>query len=107
MASHARMNPILEYNRTMKLSQPPLARQPDHTRTSLVFRVLVALAACVLVMLGFAWMQTGGADSSLTWGAALLAGGCVFVLADILLAFLVVAIPPGLFILWLAGLLAR
>jgi hypothetical protein len=40
-------------------------------------------------------------------GCGLFAGTCVFVLADLLVAFLVVAIPPGLFILSLVGLLAR
>jgi hypothetical protein len=91
----------------MKISQAPSTRQPDDTRTSMPFRVLAAVATCLLVVLGFASMQSGAATSVLTWGVALLASGCVFVLADILLAFLVVGIPPGLFILWLTGLLTR
>jgi hypothetical protein len=37
----------------------------------------------------------------------LLAGGCAFVLADHLLAFLVVALPPGLFVLALVGLMTH
>jgi hypothetical protein len=107
MAFHARMNPILEHAKTMKT--PPLssARQPDDTRTSMAFRLLAAAVTCLLVVLCFASMQHGAASSTMTWGAALLLGGCVFVLADMLLAFLVVAIPPGLFILSLVGLLAR
>jgi uncharacterized membrane protein YdjX (TVP38/TMEM64 family) len=91
----------------MNISQATSTRQPDATRTSMSFRVLAAVATCLLVVVGLASMQPGAASSPLTWGAALLAGGVVFVLADVLLAFLVVAIPPGLFILSLAGLLAR
>jgi hypothetical protein len=107
MASNARMNPTLEYERIMNISQPPPARQSDHTRTSLVLRVLIALAACLLFMLGFASMKNGTAADPVTWAGGLLAGASVFFLADILLAFLVVAIPPGLFILSLVALLAR
>ncbi|MGJ7916160.1 hypothetical protein ACI48D_11855 [Massilia sp. LXY-6] len=101
------MNPILDYDSTMKISQLPPAQQPDYTRTRIAFRVLVAVATCLLVVLGSVSIQNGTAPSPLTSGGALLAGGCVFVLADILRAFLVVAIPPGLFILSLAGLLAN
>jgi hypothetical protein len=99
------MNPVLEYESTMNISQPPPARHPDHARTSLAFRVLVTVVTCPLVVLGLASLQDGSATNPLTWAAALLAGGCVFVLADVLLAFLVVGIPPGLFVLSLIGLL--
>lgn len=71
----------------------------------MAFRVLAAAVTCLLVVLCFASMQNGATSSTMTWGAALLLGGCVFVLADILLAFLVVAVPPGLFVLALIGLL--
>jgi hypothetical protein len=37
----------------------------------------------------------------------LLVSGCVFVLADWLLALLVVGIPPGLFVLALVGLMTH
>jgi hypothetical protein len=90
----------------MKISQLSSARQPDDTRTSTAFRVLVAVATCFLVVLGLA-TQDNPVSGPLAWGAALLAGGCVFILADGLLAFLVIGIPPGLFVLALAGLLAH
>jgi hypothetical protein len=101
------MHPILEYDRTMKTSQAPTTRQPDDTRASIAFRVVAAVATCLLVVLGSASMHGGAAADSLTWFTGLLAGGCVFVLADILLAVLVVGIPPGLFVLALVGLLSR
>jgi RsiW-degrading membrane proteinase PrsW (M82 family) len=101
------MNPILEYEKTMNTSPLSSARQPDDTRASMAFRVLVAVVTCLLVVLGLISIQNGAAAEPLAWAAGLLVGGCVFVLADILLAFLVVAIPPGLFVLSLAGLLAR
>jgi hypothetical protein len=105
MAPHARMNPMLECERTMKISPLSPASLPDDTRTSIAFRVLIAFATCLLVVLGFASMQNGAAADPLTWGAALLASGCVFVLADIVLSCLIVAIPPGLFVLALVALL--
>jgi hypothetical protein len=105
MAPHARMNPILERDRTMKISQPPSARQTDDTRTSMAFRVLIAVATCLPIVVGFTSAQNRDAANPLLWSAALLVGGCVFVLADILLAFLVVCIPPGLFVLALVALL--
>jgi hypothetical protein len=89
----------------MKTSPLSPAALPDDTRTSIAFRVLTAVATCPLVVLGFASVQSGAAANPLIWGAALLASGCVFALTDILLAFLVVGIPPGLFVLALLALL--
>jgi hypothetical protein len=89
----------------MNISPLSLAALPDDTRTSIAFRVLIAIATCLLVVVGFGSMQNGAAAHPLSWGAGLLVGGCVFVLADILLALLVVAIPPGLFVLALVALL--
>jgi hypothetical protein len=100
----------------MKISLSPSVKQPDETRTSIVFRVAVAVASCLFVALGSVSMGSIATVAPLTWmtgllaGACvfvLLAGACVFVLADLLLACLVVAIPPGLFILSLAALLVR
>jgi hypothetical protein len=105
MAPQVRMNPILDCERTMKISPLSPAAPPDDTRTSIAFRVLIAVATCLLVVLGFASMQKGAAAHPLTLGAALLASGCVFVLADVLLACLIVAIPPGLFVLAFVALL--
>lgn len=71
----------------------------------MAFRVLMAVATCLLALLGAATMQNAPVSGPLAWGEVLLAGGCVFVLADYLLALLVVAIPPGLFVLALVGLI--
>jgi hypothetical protein len=90
----------------MKISLSPSVQQPDEARTSIVFRVAVAVASCLFVALGSVSMGSI-ATVPLTWVAGLLAGACVFVLADLLLACLVVAIPPGLFMLSLAALLVR
>jgi hypothetical protein len=67
------------------------------------FRVLLVVATCLLVALGSTSMQNDLVSGPFAWSAALLAGACVFVLADYLLALLVVAIPPGLFVLALIG----
>jgi hypothetical protein len=101
------MFPNLDYATAMKISQPPSVQQPDETRTSIIFRVVVAVASCLFVLLGPAPIQSAATAHPLAWAAGLLAGACVFVLADLLLAILVVAIPPGLFILSLAALLAH
>jgi hypothetical protein len=91
----------------MKISLSPSVQQPDETRTSIVFRVAVAVASCLFVALGSVSMGSIATVAPLSWVAGLLAGACVFVFADLLLACLVVAIPPGLFILSLAALLIR
>jgi hypothetical protein len=101
------MNPFSEYDRDMKISQPSSARQRDDTRASMAFRVMVSIATCLLVVLGSTTMQNAPVCGPLAWGAVLLAGGCAFVLADHLLAFLVVALPPGLFVLALVGLMTH
>jgi hypothetical protein len=72
----------------------------------MAFRVLAAVATCFLVVLGFK-MQSNPIGGPLAWYAVLLVSGCVFVLADWLLALLVVGIPPGLFILALVGLMTH
>jgi RsiW-degrading membrane proteinase PrsW (M82 family) len=90
----------------MKISQPSSARQPGDTRTSTAFRVLVAVATCFVVVLGFK-TQSNPISGPLAWCAVLLVSGCVFVLADWLLALLVVGIPPGLFVLALVGLMTH
>lgn len=71
------------------------------TRPSLAFRLSTALLAGLFVMLLL------GRLDGFTSAAALAAALGVFALSSILLSFLILAIPPGLFVLAMAGLLVR
>ena len=79
-------------------------QDPNITRPSLPFRWLTAVVTCLLVLLLVETNRAAGASHALPWAMALIAGAGVFVFSHLLLALLVVAIPPGLAILGIIGL---
>jgi hypothetical protein len=85
----------------MNLPSIPTSNQSPATKPSLAFR----LSSAVLV--GLLAMVLYGHLSITAFAGAITAAFCVFILSDILLSFLILAIPPGLLVLALAGLLAR
>lgn len=76
-------------------------------RTSTAFRAWAAVLAAASVVLAFYLLHPAGLAKPLPWACAILAGSFVFAFADILLAFFVVALPPGLLIATLAGMMLR
>lgn len=94
----------LEHHQDMTPTLAGTTRHPENVRTSLPFRLTTAVVTGLLALLGASALDSIEAGSMAAWGMALLAGGCVFVFSDLLLPLLVVAIPPGLFILTLVGL---
>jgi hypothetical protein len=75
--------------------------------TSTAFRVWAAVLAAASVLLAFQLLHPVGLARPLPWACAMLAGSFVFVFADILVALFVVALPPGLLIATLAGMMLR
>lgn len=70
-------------------------------RPSLAFRLSTAVLTGLLVLLLYGYLD------GLACAMALATAIAVFALSSILLSFLILAIPPGLLVLALAGLLAR
>jgi hypothetical protein len=85
-------------------SLSPRVHEPG---ASLAFRTVAAIATSLLVLLWTSTLEAAGFSATLPWAAAVLALGLVAAFADKLLAVLVVGIPPGLFVLWMAGLLTH
>ena len=76
-------------------------------RTSFAFRLSVAIAGAFLVLVATTTLLGLDITEAPAWGLALLSGAGLFFLSDLLLPVLVVAIPPGMFVLALVGLLRR
>jgi hypothetical protein len=76
-------------------------------RSSTAFRTWAAVLAAASVLLAFHLLHPAGLCRPLPWACAMLAGSFVFVFADILVALFVVALPPGLLIATLAGMMLR
>ena len=80
---------------------------PRATHTSFAFRLSAALATALLVLAAASALLGLDATGAPAWGLAMLSGAGLFFLSDLLLPVLVVAIPPGMFVLALVGLLRR
>jgi hypothetical protein len=80
---------------------------PRSARTSFAFRLSASLATALLILAATTSLLDLDITEAPAWGLALLSGAGLFFLSDLLLPVLVVAIPPGMFVLALVGLLRR
>jgi hypothetical protein len=79
----------------------------DSTNTSRPFRISVSVLTLALVLLAFQSAGQAASAGWIAWSCAFCSAACVYAFAGPLLALLIVALPPGLLIAAMAGLILQ